>query len=406
MEDFIFFDSASTTRCYEEVAELLKQYACVDYGNPSSSHVLGQRAAKAIKEAREYFADIFNVEPRQIIFTSGGTESDNLAISGVALGAYVSDKDPRQKPRRLIASAIEHPAVTKCVQSLTSFGFEACFAPVNGEGRVIEQELAKLLIPETVLVSIISVNNIMGAVLEVEKLARLVKEIQPEVVFHTDGVQAFGKIKMPVAPSSVDLVSISAHKICGPKGVGALVVLNPKLLDNRNRLFIKPLIYGGEQEGGLRAGTQSAGLISGFHVATKKTLSASKDSSEHVRKLNERLKTLLTTGKNGGRFHWNSPQSAVPQIISLAAPGVPAGPLARLLEELGFIVSTGSACQSSTPKPEATLVAMGLPSDVCSSSIRISLSMLNSLSEIDKIVSAVEEAYERLSRLQKGGSER
>jgi cysteine desulfurase len=388
---YLFFDSASTTRCCEEAAALVQQFAVEDYGNPSSSHVFGQRAARAILKSRQFFAAHFNVEPNQIIFTGSGTESDNLAIYGVATHCL----QKRGHPIRIIASKTEHPAVRKTVESLVPFGVEVKLAEVDSTGQIDREKFRELLTPETALVSIHRVNNIVGTILPVEELAREVKEKCPQALFHTDAVQAFGRVSLPRSHSAVDLVSISAHKIQGPKGIGALIVLNKALLKSGMR----PLIWGGDQEGGLRSGTQSAGLITGFHAAAEKTLSQMKTAVDHTTSLRQHFRELLAERKLLDRVHWNSPEDAVPHIVNLSVPQFPSGPLAKLLEERLCLVSTGSACSSLKQEPDAVLKAMGLSLPFANSTLRVSFSASNTLEEVDTLAHALEESLARMSEL-------
>lgn len=394
-----FFDSASTTPCSPQASQLVQHFALEDFGNPSSSHAFGQRAARAIREARLFFSEVFHVEPHQVIFTGSGSESDNLAIYGVALHA-LSQKGGRDF--RVLASATEHPAVRRTVQSLSELGIDSQLVPVDSSGQIVESSFDQLLTPSTLLTSIHQVNNITGALLPVEKLAQHAKEKVPEMIFHSDAVQGFGKVQTLTAPSAIDLVSISGHKIKGPKGVGALIVLNRNLLKSG----LRPLIWGGEQEGGFRSGTQNAGLISGFHHAAAETLAQLDRFRSHTQKLQTSLRDqLIQRGllslsvKNPKKILWNSPDLALPHIVSLSVPGFPTGPLTRLLEERGFLVSTGSACSSTKSEPESVLKAMGCPSSVHSFAIRLSFSELIAEEDIRDFVNALEECLGLMSQL-------
>lgn len=416
MKNYLFFDNAATTRCCDSAATLLHRFATEDFGNPSSSHAYGQKASKAIADARQFFAQTFKVKPAQVIFTGGGTEADNLAVYGIALQAIVNASKtssqigkPASRPR-VLTSAIEHPAVRKTVESLSEMGIDAQLLPVTADAQIRMDVLEQMLTPETVLVSIQQVNNIVGSILPVTEIARRCKELQPNVIFHTDSVQAFGKVEHPVSGSPVDLVSISAHKVHGPKGVGALIVLNEKLLENG----IRPLIWGGEQEGGLRSGTQNAGLIAGFHAAAQETLAQRAQVEAHVKKLQSYFREMLLarglTHSDPARclLRWNSPSHAAPHIINLSliqvAPGksaavFPSGLLAQMLEERGCLVSTGSACSSKKKAPDAVLAAMGLPAEACSSALRISFSSSNKLEDIDTLVAALDESLQMMRSL-------
>jgi cysteine desulfurase len=416
MKNYLFFDNAATTRCCDSAARLLHRFATEDFGNPSSSHAYGQKASKAISEARRFFAQLFQVKPAQVIFTGGGTEADNLAIYGVALQAITqsykkSQETGKPSPRlRVVTSAIEHPAVRKTVESLAELGIEPKIIPIDDQAQVRMDELERSLTPDTLMVSIQQVNNIVGSVLPVQEIARRCKELQPHVIFHTDAVQAFGKVDHPVSGSSIDLVSISSHKVHGPKGVGALIVLNENLLKDGMR----PMIWGGEQEGGFRSGTQNAGLIAGFHAAAQETLSRRSQFEAHVKKLQSYFKEMLLArglihaDSTQSLLNWNSPKQAVPHIINLSlmqvAPGktaeaFPAGLLAQMLEERHCLVSTGSACSSKKKAPDAVLEAMGLPSQACQSALRISFSCDTKLEDVLTLVNALEDSLRSMSLL-------
>lgn len=413
MKNYLFFDNASTTKCCEAAVELMCRFSSEDFGNPSSSHAMGQLAARAIRDSRLFFAKTFNAGPEQVIFTGSGSESDNLAVYGIAMEALAKRsaklaKGENAEAPRVICSAIEHPAVRKTVQSLQSLGLDTQLAPVDSRGQIDREKFLALLTPNTVLVSIQQVNNIVGTQLPVEELARLAKERVPGVVFHTDAVQAFGRVQTPVAPSAVDLVSISAHKIQGPKGVGAMIVLNKALLKNG----LRPLVWGGEQEGGFRSGTQNAGLIAGFHAAAQQTLSEREAYARHCAQLRSRFRELLlakglfSSEPGKGVLQWNSPEDAVPHIISLSVPGYPSGPLAKLLEERHCLVSTGSACSSQKAEPDPVLTAMGCPPQIRTSAIRVSFSCHNELKDVDTLVDALDQSIQLMNQLLGGSPKR
>jgi cysteine desulfurase len=401
--DYLFFDTASTTKCCEAAVQLIQKFAVEEFGNPSSNHLYGQKAARAIREARLFFADHFQVEPEQVVFTGSGSESDNFAIYGVVTGRLAEAREQNQAhPRlRVLTSEIEHPAVRKTVESLEALGVETRFFPIHQTGEVNWPQFLDLLAPWTALVSVQQVNNIIGAILPVEELARKAKEKIPDLIFHTDAVQSFGKIKVPDSSSPIDLVSISGHKIEGPKGVGALIILNKKFL----RSGLRPLIWGGEQEHGFRSGTQSAGLIAGFHAAAKIALHHQQLHLEKVMNLKNhfrqllRERGLLNPESKNSLIRWNSPENSVPHIVSLGIPGYPAGPLSRLLEERKCLVSVGSACSSKKIEPDPILSAMGFPPEVQTSSLRISFSHHFSFQDLETLVDALAESIQRMSLL-------
>jgi cysteine desulfurase len=401
VKSYLFFDYASTTKCCEAAAEMTRRFAVEEFGNPSSSHVLGQVAARSIRDARIAFSKVFNITPEQIIFTGSGTEADNLAVSGITLGALAKNKPVTHRisstPVRVIISATEHSAVKMAAKSMTDFGVDIQVAPVDSYGQIIQDKFLELLTPSTALISIHQVNNIIGSLLPVEELARISKERVPTAIFHSDAVQAFGKVNVPTFPSAIDLVSISGHKIEGPKGVGALIVLNKDLLNSG----LRPLIWGGNQEGGFRSGTQNAGLIAGFQLAAEQVLEKLEINIQYVWSLRKHFEELLRI-KMANRIHINSPDRSslsIPHIISLSVPGVSPGPLARLLEERGCIVSTGSACSSHKPEPEPVLAAMGLPAQIQNSAIRISFSRFNKIEELNVLVQALDESIQHISKL-------
>lgn len=388
-----FFDYASTTPCCPEAAEEILKYSREIYGNPSSTHRQGQLAGNAIREARLFFARYFKTAPEQIIFTGSGTESDNLALSGIFLATLANHQS--QPKRRILVSSTEHPAVKKTAQALGSYGAETLLIPVHADGQINKEELFKLLTPETILVSIQQVNNITGVIHGVARLAKEIKQKHPNIVFHTDAVQAFGKIPTPNSHSSVDLISISAHKIEGPKGVGALILLNPSFL----KKGLQPLIWGGDQEGGFRSGTPHPGLIAGFHVAAKKTLSKMNPSQKILQTLHSHLRSKLQTLFTSKEIHFNSPESAAPHILNFSFPGTPSGPLARVLEEKGFLISTGSACHSNKEDPDPVLEAMNLPRQVQTSALRVSFSPDQNPSQIEALAGALRESFDHLQKL-------
>jgi cysteine desulfurase len=315
----------------------------------------------------------------------------------VALAAIASR--PAKKPR-VLASSIEHPAVRKTVLSLEGLGCDPELIPVDKNGQIDLGVFDELLTPETLLVSVHEVNNILGTILPVEELARRAKKKVPDVIFHTDAVQAFGKIPVPRGGSSVDLVSISGHKIEGPKGVGALIVLNPDLLKKQR---LRPLVWGGEQEAGLRSGTQNAGLIAGFGAAAQAMIPKMEEHSAKVQRLREHLRERLKkAGLLDTIFLWSSPEGGIPHIVSLCAPTLPGPMLARSLDEQGYLISTGSACSSGKFEPDPVLTACGYPAVCRASNLRISFSHRQTLKEVDGLADALEKTVGKLKKMMTG----
>lgn len=404
MKNYLFFDTASTTKCCEPAAEYLVKYSVEEFGNPSSVHCFGQSSAKAIQDARSFFADAFKVDPEQVIFTGSGTEANNLAILGTTFDLQrTASQNPSESETfapHVLASSVEHAAVRNTMLSLMDYGVQVGFIPMSTAERIEPEKIESLLSPSLHLVSIQTLNNIVGSQFDVIALAEWIKNRFPKVLFHTDAIQAFGKIPVADSRSQVDMVSISGHKIYGPKGIGALIVLNKKLLKNNK---IRPLIWGGEQEGGLRSGTQSTGLIAAFHKAAEIALSGQEENFQKIKKLRDQLEKTLTQrhllGPSKAPLRWNSPAQASPYIINLSVPGYPAAAFAKLLEERGCLISVGSACSSSKSTADPVLAAMAFPKEVQTSAFRISLSTDLTQSDIETLAQALQDSVLHMQRL-------
>lgn len=403
MKNYLFFDTASTTKCCETAAEYLVKYSVEEYGNPSSIHSAGQSCAQIIREARAFFADVFKVEPEQVIFTGSGTEANNLAIYGTTFelqrAALQNSEDSETFQPQVLASPVEHAAVRNTVMSLMDYGVQVGFIPMGNAEKIEFEKLDPLLSPALHLVSIQSLNNIMGTRFDIPALAEHIKGKYPQVIFHTDAIQAFGKVPVIDSRSKVDLISISAHKVSGPKGIGALIVLNKNLLKGKMR----PLIWGGDQEAGLRSGTQSPGLIAAFYKAAQLTLAGLQTNLQKAKTLRDLLEKKLTErsliGAGRAPLRWNSPSQASPYIINLSVPGYPAAAFAKLLEERGCLISVGSACSSSKSMADPVLAAMGFPKDAQTSAFRISLSATHTPEEIETLACALEDSVTHMQRL-------
>lgn len=392
----VYFDHASTSPCDNRVVEQVRYFNEVAFGNPSSAHSLGETASRAIHSARIFFANLFGVSPQQVLFTSGATEANNLAIQGIALSQLIRKPGPQKG--RAVFSGMEHVSVRKSMQSLQEFGFEVVSLPLTNRGKIEERSLKTLAEPPTFLMSLMTVNNITGGRVLIETLASQAKVIHPHLVFHTDAAQAFGKILLPRSPCAIDLLSISSNKMGGPKGVGALIVFNMDLIHNSR---LRPLIWGGDQESGLRAGTPNTGLIAGFHLAAQLYLQDSEKSFQKVTRLRDTLKIQLEThGLLGRQVLWNSPEDALPHIVSLSVPGFPPASLVRILDEMGFCLSTGSACRSKKVESDPVLKAMGLPDWVTQHALRLSFSPQNTEEEVIRFVDCLKSSLLTLDKLQ------
>ncbi len=374
----IYLDNAATTRVFPEVAETVMEAMTATYGNPSSMHRMGFEAEKKIHSAAETIAKILKAEPKEIVFTSGGTESNNLALIGGAEGYG-------RRGKHIITTAIEHASVHRPLEELKNRGYEITFLPVDERGIVKTDCLRRALRPDTILVSVMYVNNEVGSVQPIEEIGRIVKEYDPEILFHVDAVQAFGK--MPIYPRrlGIDLLSASGHKIHGPKGTGFLYI--------RERKKIKPIILGGGQQKDMRSGTENVPGIAGMAVAAERMEQDREKVREHLIRCRERL---LEGALSIGDVRDNSGEA--PHIASLSFPGVKSEVLLHALEEKGICVSSGSACSSNHPGVSGTLREMGLKKEEYESTIRFSFSYETTLEEIDGTVSALREFVPVLRR--------
>ena len=377
----IYLDHNATTPVAPEVAEAMIPCLTEIYGNASSVHSLGQEARAAVEKARGQVAGLIGVRANEITFTSGGTEADNLALHGV-VGA--SDK----KKKHIITTTIEHSAVLQTCRALEAEGARATYVPVNGQGVVDPEEIRKAITPDTVLISVMYANNELGTVQPIAEIASIARE--HKVPFHTDAVQAAGKIPVSVEELGVDLLSLSAHKIYGPKGVGALWI--------RGGLPIKPLIYGGKDQRARRPGTENVAGIVGFGAAAElvrlsleeegKRLSALRDRLE--KEILERVPQAAVSGREAVR---------TPNTSNIYFDFVEGEALVIALDLKGIACSTGAACSSGAVEPSHVLTAIGLPLERARASMRFSLGRLTTEEAIDRIVETLPGAVEQLRAL-------
>lgn len=382
MKQDVYFDNAATTRVFPEVATLMTKIMELDYGNPSSRHIRGMEAENYVKTAREQIAGTLRVKPQEIIFTSGGTEADNLALIGTALSRA-------KRGKHIISCNIEHAAVYKTLEFLEGQGFEITFLPVDEKGHVRAEALREAVRPDTILASIMYVNNEMGAIEPVAELSRMVKEINPNCYFHTDAIQAYGKLKIRPKMEGIDMLSVSGHKLHGPKGVGFLY-LNEKAR-------ISPVIFGGGQQHDMRSGTENVPGIAGMGLAAELYY---RNHGDHVKKLVEIKDRLIERllRMEGVKVNSELSEASAPQIVSASFSGVRAEVLLHALEEKGIYVSSGSACSSNHPAISGTLRAIGLPKELLDSTLRFSFGLFNEVSEADRCADAIEELLPVLRR--------
>lgn len=382
----IYFDHAATSPPHEDVTRTIAEVMAEHYGNPSSLHRLGDESGKLLRRAREVCADSLKVKPSEIVFTSGATESNNLALKGVAW-QYIS------RGKHIVTTMIEHPSVFECCKQLQSLGWEVTYLPVNSSGQVTAEQVSAVIREDTILVSVMHVNNEIGTVQPIAEIGAMLKNNYPRVLFHVDGVQGFGKIPLSISECGIDLYSLSAHKWRGPKGIGLLYV--------RDGLVLSPLMAGGGQEGGLRPGTENVpnivGMAKAIRLANENVAAKSKEMS--------RLKDILIHGiQDIPELVLNSEKDGAPHIIHFSYPGMKAEVILHMLEEEGFIVSTQSACSSKHLEPSRVLLAMGKDAATASSGIRISLVSEHTDEHINKLLNSLTKIVNKLKKLKGGPS--
>ncbi|MGN1180108.1 MAG: cysteine desulfurase family protein [Suilimivivens sp.] len=363
----VYLDNSATTRCFDEVAALMTRVMCEDYGNPSSLHRKGVQAEKYIRYAKETIAKNLKVNEKEIFFTSGGTESDNLALRGCA---YANCR----AGRHLITTQIEHPAILQTMKHLEEEGFRVTYLPVDKKGCIRLEDLQRAITGETILVSIMHTNNEVGSLMPIEEAGALIRRMNPRILFHVDAVQGYGKFRILPKKMNIDLLSVSGHKIHGPKGIGFLYV--------DEKVKIKPIVFGGGQQNGLRSGTENVPAIAGLAKAVELVY---RDLDGEVEKL-YRLKQAFVEGVqkipdiivNG-----HSGRDGAPHVVSVSFRGVRSEVVLHALEDKGIYVSAGSACSAHKPQPSATLQAMGIEKELLGSTIRFSFSVFTTPEEID-----------------------
>lgn len=378
----VYFDNSATTRCYESVKEIVVKTMLEDYGNPSAMHKKGVEAEQYIKESAQILARILKVNEKEILFTSGGTESNNLALVG---GAFAN----KRKGNHIITTMVEHAAVAQPVEFLKEQGFDVTLLPVDSQGVVDLDELEKALREDTILVSVMYVNNEVGAVMPIEKIGSMVHEKSPKALFHVDAIQAFGKYRIHPKKLGIDLMSVSAHKIHGPKGVGFLYI--------NEKAKVQPMMLGGGQQGGMRSGTDNVPGIAGLGAAAAEIYSDLEKKTEHLYCLKERMARGLENLENV-IINGMPLREGAPQILSVSFLGVRSEVLLHTLEDREIYISAGSACSSHKRKASATLTAMSMPASQIESTVRISFSEENTFEEVDYCLGVLEEVLPMLRR--------
>lgn len=363
----VYLDNSATTKCFDEVAQLISKIMTQDYGNPSSMHNKGVESEHYLRHAREVIAKNLKVNEKEILFTSGGTESDNLALIGTAFANC-------RAGRHLITTQIEHPAILQTMQYLEKQGFEVTYLPVDENGCVRPEDLEKALRKDTILVSVMHTNNEIGSLQPIAEIGDMIKKFDKSIVFHVDAVQGYGKFRIFPKRMNIDLLSVSAHKIHGPKGVGFLYI--------NEKIKIHPIIFGGGQQKGMRSGTENVPGIAGMSLAIEKVYDTLDEDIERIYD----IKDYFVKGVAGipdVKVNGLPGKDSAPHVVSLSVRGVRSEVLLHALEEKGIYVSAGSACASNKPSVSATLKAIGVDKDLLDSTIRFSFSTFTTKEEID-----------------------
>ena len=383
----VYLDNSATTRVFPEVAELMTKIMCEDYGNPSSLHRKGVEGEQYIRYAKESFARILKVTEKEIYFTSGGTESDNMALIGCAMANI-------RKGKHMITTQIEHPAILQTFAYLESNGFSVTYLPVNKLGQISLEDLKEAITPETILVSIMHTNNEIGSIQPIAEAGALIKKMNPNTLFHVDAVQGFGKAKIFPKKMNIDLLSVSSHKIHGPKGVGLLYI--------GDKVKIQPIVHGGGQQKNIRSGTENVPGIAGMTKASEMLYANLDQEIDKLYSLKEYF--IKGLGKldgmqvNGLAAGFENLRETAPHIVSVSIAGVRSEVILHALEDRGIYVSAGSACASNKPQTSGTLKAINLQRDLWDSTIRFSFSVYTTREELDYTLQVIYELIPMLRR--------
>ena len=377
-----YLDNSATTSCSPAATEKMVALLTQDYGNPSSMHMKGVIAEKYITEAKKKIAKTLKVEEKELIFTSGGTESNNLAIIGSALAN-------KRAGMHVITTSIEHPSVSNPFLWLAENGFEVTYLSVDAYGQIKLDELKNAIRPDTVLVSIMHVNNEIGALQPIEAAGKVIKAANPKCLFHVDAIQSYGKMAIYPKKWNIDMLSVSGHKIHGPKGSGFLFI--------KDKTKVKPLIHGGGQQKGMRSGTENVPAIAGLAVAAEEMYAHLEENRNHLFALRdyfiEEVEKLDGVSVNGKKDH-----DSAPHIVSVSIEGVRAEVILHTLEDRNIYVSAGSACSSNKPAISSTLQSIGLKKELLDSTVRFSFSIHTTKEELDYALEVMRETIPMLQR--------
>ena len=377
-----YLDNSATTSCSPAATQKMVELLTQDYGNPSSMHMKGVIAEKYITEAKKKIAKTLKVEEKELFFTSGGTESNNLAIIGSALAN-------KRAGMHVITTKIEHPSVTNPFIWLSENGFEVTYLGVDQYGQIQLDELKNAIRPDTILVSIMHVNNEIGALQPIEAAGKVIKDINPKCLFHVDAIQSYGKMQIFPKKWNVDMLSVSGHKIHGPKGSGFLFI--------KDKTKVKPMIHGGGQQKGMRSGTENVPAIAGLAVAAEEMYQNLDENRNHLFALRDyfikEVEKLDGVSVNGKKDH-----DSAPHIVSVSIEGVRAEVILHTLEDRNIYVSAGSACSSNKPAISSTLQSIGLKKELLDSTVRFSFSIHTTKEELDYALEVMRQTIPMLQR--------
>lgn len=377
-----YLDNSATTRCSKAAADMVYKLLTEDFGNPSSLHMKGVIAENYINDAKKKIAKTLKVQEKEILFTSGGTESNNLAIIGSALAN-------KRAGKHIITSSVEHASVYSPMQFLEELGFEVTYLPVNSDGQISIEKLKAAIRDDTILVSLMHVNNEIGAVMPIEEAGAAIKAANPSTIFHVDAIQSYGKFVIRPKKMNIDLLSVSGHKIHGPKGSGFLYI--------KDKTRIKPIIYGGGQQKGMRSGTENVPAYAGLGVAAEEIYTDFDKKIAHMYSIRDHFidEVLQIDGVtvNGRCDHENAPH-----VVSVSIEGIRAEVMLHTLEEKNVYVSAGSACSSNHPAISSTLKSIGVKQNLLDSTIRFSFCVNTTMEEADYAISVMRDVIPKLQK--------
>ena len=378
----VYLDNSATTRCSERAKDIMVKVLMEDYGNPSSLHMKGVEAENYIKEAKKKIAKTMKVDEKEILFTSGGTESNNTALIGAALAN-------KRAGNHIITTSIEHASVSATAAYLEELGFRVTYLKVDKDGLISLDELREAVCDDTILVSMMMVNNEIGALEPIEEAIRVIREKNPKTLVHVDAIQAYGKYRIFPKKIGIDLLSVSGHKIHAPKGTGFLFI--------KDKTKVKPLIYGGGQQKGMRSGTENVPGVAALGEASAEIYEDFEEKIEHLYQIKERFVNGVSQIE-GVSLNGKTGRDSAPQIVSVSIDGVRSEVMLHTLEDRKIYVSAGSACSSNKPSVSHTLTGIGLKSSLLDSTIRFSFSVHTTEEEIDYALDVMKEVVPKLRR--------